>query len=181
MTSVKEYNRRLYRTCREQGLCSQCRQKVARPGKATCQTCLDAFLLYERNRRARFKEENLCSKCGKAEVVNGRRRCSSCLKKIRKHILLREYGLTQEGFYKLLASQKGRCAICKTRNPKGKGTWHVDHDHETREVRGLLCHNCNTGLGRFEDSPETLEAAVKYLKRARKEYHGQMGYSKAGT
>ncbi len=77
----------------------------------------------------------------------------------------RVYGLTAEQFAALLDAQGGRCAICKTTEPvPGKaGTWHVDHDHATGAVRGLLCVNCNTVLGRARDNPLTLSYAVLYL------------------
>jgi hypothetical protein len=64
----------------------------------------------------------------------------------------------------LLAAQGGRCAICV-------GEWtghhiapHIDHDHATGKVRGLLCVNCNNGLGRFGDDPRRLRAAAQYLE-----------------
>lgn len=47
----------------------------------------------------------------------------------------------------------------------GVGNLQVDHNHETKQVRDLLCHSCNTGLGKFKDSVELLEAATQYLKR----------------
>ncbi|MDQ4024250.1 MAG: endonuclease VII domain-containing protein, partial [Actinomycetota bacterium] len=52
----------------------------------------------------------------------------------------------------------GLCAVCGVAEPK-----HVDHCHGTDEVRGLLCLNCNQGIGRFEDDVETLRRAIVYL------------------
>lgn len=77
------------------------------------------------------------------------------------------YGLTPEAFLKLLQSQGGVCAICARREPGGRGGWHVDHDHETGVVRGLLCHYCNLMLGMAKDQITVLEAAIKYLSRYR--------------
>lgn len=73
------------------------------------------------------------------------------------------YGLTPDQYDELLASQEGRCAICRTETPGGKGGWHVDHDHATGKVRGLLCDNCNNGLGRFADDPIRIQRAIDYL------------------
>ena len=60
-------------------------------------------------------------------------------------------------------SQNGRCAICKTDSPGGKGNWHLDHCHDSKNVRGLLCGTCNVGLGMFKDNPLLLAAAADYL------------------
>lgn len=60
-----------------------------------------------------------------------------------------------------------RCEICSTRRPGGTGGWHVDHCHTTGRVRGILCSNCNTGLGTFQDSTRFLERAADYLRRNR--------------
>jgi len=64
----------------------------------------------------------------------------------------------------MLKEQGGGCAICGETKPlKGKNYLCVDHCHETGEVRGILCHACNTGLGKFKDSPELLHTAINYL------------------
>lgn len=55
------------------------------------------------------------------------------------------YGLSVEAYELMKLQQKGKCAICQ-KTISGKNL-HVDHDHETDEVRGLLCSNCNTGIG----------------------------------
>lgn len=79
--------------------------------------------------------------------------------------LKRKYNITLAKYNQLFENQNFRCAICKTTNPKGKNNkFHVDHDHKTGEVRGLLCHFCNNGLGNFNDSVESLKEAIKYLK-----------------
>lgn len=60
----------------------------------------------------------------------------------------------------MLEAQGGCCAICKA--PKGNKLC-VDHDHRTGKVRGLLCSNCNAGLGMFKDSEDLLQSAKGYL------------------
>lgn len=82
----------------------------------------------------------------------------------RRSMLKRNYGLTPEDFDALLASQGGRCAICRSDDPGAKGMWHVDHCHDAGTVRGLLCSACNTGLGQFKDRPDVLRAAADYLE-----------------
>ena len=80
-----------------------------------------------------------------------------------------KYKMTQEQFDVLMKKQDNACAICK--NPFGSehtyraiDTPNVDHDHITNKTRGLLCERCNIGLGGFRDTPEFLEAAIKYLQ-----------------
>lgn len=85
--------------------------------------------------------------------------------RVRAYELKKKYGLTQDEFDALLTKQGKRCAICRTDSPGGKGTWHVDHCHETKAVRGILCHGCNTGLGCLGESVERLEQAIGYLLR----------------
>lgn len=64
----------------------------------------------------------------------------------------------------LLAAQNGVCGICK--EPPEKRCLCVDHDHKTLRIRGLLCQNCNTALGKFRNDPAVLLAAIAYLRRA---------------
>lgn len=74
------------------------------------------------------------------------------------------YGITPEQFTTLLEAQGNRCAICGSAEWPGKDNCpHVDHDHATGKVRGLLCGPCNIGLGQFGDDPERLAAAIRYL------------------
>jgi hypothetical protein len=75
--------------------------------------------------------------------------------------LVREYGLSSLEFKEMLERQEHRCAICyESFNEK---VIYVDHNHETGEVRGLLCNLCNMGLGLFKDNTERLGNAIKYL------------------
>ena len=83
----------------------------------------------------------------------------------RKALLRQRYGLTIEQFEKILKQQGGRCAICHTDKPGSRGTWFIDHNHETKQIRGLLCLKCNTGLGYFNECTDILEAAIIYLKQ----------------
>lgn len=74
------------------------------------------------------------------------------------------YGLDQEMYTAMLEQQDGRCAICGSLE-----ILVVDHDHrlekaDPQAIRGLLCPNCNTGLGFFRDDPKALRSAIKYLQ-----------------
>lgn len=75
----------------------------------------------------------------------------------------RLYGITPEDYAARFAAQDSRCAVCRTDTPGGKG-WHLDHDHATGAVRGILCHRCNLALGNFKDDPDRLRAALAYLE-----------------
>jgi hypothetical protein len=84
----------------------------------------------------------------------------------RRGVLKHRYGLSPEAYEALLSGQGGYCAICGGEQLAGRN-FAVDHDHKTNEIRGLLCSNCNMGLGAFQDSPDLLLAAAAYLERAR--------------
>lgn len=78
------------------------------------------------------------------------------------------YGITPEQYDQMFREQGGLCAICGLEGKKTLATQrfalHVDHDHKTGKVRGLLCHNCNTILGNAGDSPDVLVKAIAYLE-----------------
>ena len=74
-----------------------------------------------------------------------------------------KYGLTSEAWNDLFESQDRRCALCKTHKPGGAG-WATDHDHQTGQVRGILCNPCNLAIGLMADDPERLRAAADYLE-----------------
>jgi len=74
--------------------------------------------------------------------------------------LKKKYNITQEDYEILLEQQNFKCAICKEESDK---KLHIDHDHKTGKVRGLLCSPCNTGLGLMKDSILLLQNAMIYL------------------
>ena len=89
----------------------------------------------------------------------------------RKRNNLRRYGITLEQYDDMMLKQDGVCAICKQRETmKNKHgitvNLSVDHDHETGQVRGLLCRNCNVGLGNFSDDIRVMRVAISYLSKS---------------
>ena len=86
-----------------------------------------------------------------------------------RHWRLKKHGLTPEAFEAILAAQDYKCAICHVDSPigRGRGGWCVDHDHITKQVRGVLCHNCNVSLGLVGDSVTTLASMIQYLEKFR--------------
>lgn len=123
-------------------LCAECYRKQGRP-KAVC---------------------SLCSKEFAADVMVGRR-CRACISALNHGKRVQEvYGITAEQYAELLAAQDGRCWICQVKPSAKALRLAVDHNHETGEVRGLLCKRCNRNLlGAAHDSTELLERAIQYL------------------
>lgn len=78
-------------------------------------------------------------------------------------VLQNMYGISLEEYNNLYLLQGECCAICKKHQKNFTKNLFVDHCHVTGQVRGLLCHKCNSGLGLFEDSLTYLETAIKYL------------------
>jgi len=76
----------------------------------------------------------------------------------------RNYGMRREDYEKMLKNQKGVCLICGNKNKK-KRRLCVDHCHNTGEIRGLLCADCNLALGKVNDDVKILNKMIKYLKK----------------
>lgn len=138
---------------RKDNLCATCRTEPAMlPRSSYCRGCATT---HERERR----REN-------ANEINARSRSRYSPDKNFAQKLKR-YGLTLESYAAIAERQGGVCAICEE-----PGELHVDHDHECcpekmrscgKCIRGLLCSNCNNGLGRFKDSVRRLTRASEYL------------------
>ncbi len=79
---------------------------------------------------------------------------------------LNQYGLSWRDYHKILDKQGGKCAICRRPQSKQWGGYMlaVDHCHNTKVVRGLLCNSCNLALGYFKNDPKIIAAALKYAE-----------------
>ncbi|MEU1178460.1 endonuclease VII domain-containing protein [Streptomyces sp. NPDC005820] len=119
----------------------------APPGHKYCRTCgeIKPHSEWTRNRTASDGLATLCKSC---KAVKGRQR----------H-LERNYGLTEAERDAMVASQMGLCVICL----KAPAV-HVDHCHQTGRVRGVLCFNCNSAIGKLGDDPDAVRRAAAYLE-----------------
>jgi hypothetical protein len=107
---------------------------------------------------------------GGRPITNRARQCRSCkyvLNKagadLRANRRKYNYGLTREQFDEMIVRQDGRCAICRNSLDPESRDLHVDHCHFDKQIRGLLCGRCNTGLGLFRDDPDVLKVAAEYI------------------
>jgi len=147
-----------------------------------CNKCKRAKHLFEFYRQPSCKDglRGQCKKCdyevNKIWVQKNRDKVNATSRRYRKNNkkkwleiqrnsnLKRDYGITIEQYDEWYIKQGGRCAICGKHQSNFKKRFAVDHCHITGEVRGLLCHHCNTALGNFFDSINLVENALKYLK-----------------
>ena len=126
-----------------------------------CKKCSDNLPLnnFYFNKNGKYKRQNVCKKC--MNIYDYKTDKNSKLK--------RAYGITLDEYEKLLSKQDKKCAICgidsngKYRNkPRA---FAVDHCHTTGKIRGLLCSDCNTGIGLLKDNINFLQSAIKYLNK----------------
>src|SRR3990172_1836935 len=103
--------------------------------------------------------KGLCRQCNRLKTSDGQL-CEWHLQQRKDERLQKLYGLSRKDFDAIAKSQLGRCSICSRSVPL-----HVDHCHDSGIIRGLLCNNCNNGLGRFKSNSEWLERAALYMRR----------------
>ena len=135
-----------------------------------CRICKEFKVLHEFHQAATcsYGVQNKCKECCKQEYIENREIILARQKEyaqenkeiisernFRNHIKVR-YGLSKEKYYEL--AENG-CMICGTFDDLA-----VDHDHNTNEVRGILCRSCNRGLGCFKDSSDLILKAAAYLE-----------------
>jgi hypothetical protein len=135
-----------------------------------CDSCKNAHRKYVGSPQFREKENKKLRRRRKKHPELFRQKDRARYQRDKTRIKERErfyrFGLTAIDIAKLLEEQHYCCAICGTSTPGGRGDWHVDHDHKTGKIRGLLCHKCNVGLGCLGDSIDVLVSAISYLKES---------------
>ena len=114
---------------------------------------------------ARLRQQHVPSETKRIRVAAWKsRNPDKARKRAFGYRLKRLYGITPDDKARMIRAQRGRCWICRRLFTSSKTT-HVDHCHRTGRVRGVLCSNCNTALGKFGDDPEMLARAILYLKK----------------
>jgi len=126
---------------------------------------LDAF---SRNKNYKDGRHAYCKPCHNARGKETKERLYGGS---RHYHLTRRYGIGAADVDALIQSQGGLCAICRVRKAE-----HVDHDHLTGNVRGILCFGCNGGLGLFKDNVVWLAKAIEYVERDGTVHEGAAQY-----
>lgn len=127
---------------------AQSRNRMASPTKRCCVCRLAkprTFDSFPKNARRRDGLNPVCKSCYRERT-------------------LAQYGMTTVEYGKMLSMQGGMCAICGRLAGDLRAKLHVDHDHSTGNVRGLLCYDCNRGIGLLGDSADRLRRALAYLE-----------------
>lgn len=140
---------------------------------------------YTKHKGKKYKRCKLCSNYKKKEqfyvayIKNNRNTyatiCKSCDKKrtvnwLKNHRELQyiynakmKYNLNKEDYLNLKKKQSNKCAVCFKR--KYGNRLDIDHCHKTKKVRGLLCNNCNRGIGHLMENISILKNAIRYIKK----------------
>lgn len=153
---------------------------VSRSGSRSCKTCLR-----ENTQRWRSLQERIegpgCGSHNRSKThcpqgheysetntytYSGKRHCRECQRIRSRELVCAKYGLTVLDYEQMLAAQGHSCAICRKHMNDSPRSLHIDHDHLTGQVRGLLCFPCNKALGEFKDSPEIILKAAEYVLRS---------------
>ena len=142
-----------------------------------CNKCLRDLPLssFSINSKGKYGVKSICKVCsnGAEKVRRSKEKADNPnLVYIKRHTskLKYGYGITPEDYDNLYTLQGGKCAICQVEGSTYFQThptqnyFHVDHCHSTKQVRGLLCTNCNSGMGKLQDSEVLLSRALDYLK-----------------
>lgn len=145
-------------------LCLECNEPTGTT-KRFCPSCVET--IPQDIRRKRYKQFHYAQDKPNYIARNKARVVSP--EEARFYNLKYNYGLTFEQYQYMYKAQNGCCDICgRAEHLTVTGRLHIDHDHETGKVRGLLCMGCNTGIGHLKDDVEILKNAINYLERSKK-------------
>ena len=110
------------------------------------------------------RKASRCKKCNNIHAARWYRNNKAVVQNLQFN---RRYGISSHDVADIHSRQHGVCAICGEPPSDRYKKLHVDHCHETGRVRGLLCHECNHGLGKFKDDLDILASATSYLINSR--------------
>lgn len=154
--------------------CKKCKLEAGRAWNAkNKQKKVDYQAQYVKDNREKVNEAARLQRVRKPEQYRGyvKRYADSHRDELYNRQAKRLYGITSHEYAEMMAKQGGVCAIClhpETRKSRTEGQvcrLAVDHCHSTGTIRQLLCHSCNTGIGKFQDSIELMKAAIQYLEK----------------
>lgn len=133
-----------------------------KPDGKTCTACGEWKPLAEfhKHKICRYGVESICKRC---KFKKRKERDARDPNRVRRMDLRAKYGITIEQYQEMRVRQDGRCAICGMEAGEKGEKLVVDHNHQTGQVRGLLCHLCNAMIGCARESLEILAAASAYL------------------
>ncbi|MFW6695441.1 endonuclease VII domain-containing protein [Streptomyces sp. MAR4 CNX-425] len=174
----------------EEKRCPRCERTLSVSSYASNRSARDGLQAYCRRCSAEYYRQRREAKGhrvrAKVPVARGHKRCPQCrevkphsawernrsssdgwasycrecrAKRNREGYFRRKYGLTEAERDALIVSQGGVCLICLAARAE-----HVDHDHQTGRVRGVLCFSCNAALGQFKDRPDVIRRAAAYVE-----------------
>lgn len=108
--------------------------------------------------RGAHNRQRYCRTCQSQHYKTNDRKYKEQARLAKRYRTGAKYGLSKEQTDAFYARNGGMCELCNRR-----AGFHLDHDHVTLEIRGLLCMQCNTGLGKLGDTVEDIENALHYL------------------
>jgi hypothetical protein len=128
----------------------------------TCSKCKQSKSIDRFHENKRYKDSHYCwcRECCRAYGVKWDRQHPNSRKNSSLKI---DFGITLNDYQSMFNRQNGQCAICGKYQSELKKALHVDHDHKTDKIRGLLCYNCNRGIGHLQDNITILNNAISYL------------------
>lgn len=144
--------------------------ELAKDKKQKCSACkkIKHFDDFGACKGARNDKYCYCKLCANTKAKEGYARRGRNYLVEKGRMLKRQYGLTIDQFDQMLKDQRYMCLICDTELYGDRST-HTDHDHATGVVRGLLCTNCNRGIGRLQEDIKIMQRAIEYLTKAKAE------------
>jgi len=154
------------RTCNTTKARSEFYRNKSKPD-GLCANCKSCTKAYNRSPKAKESRNRFYAKHRVSHSSTVKDWNHAHLDKVRKWKLRKrcaKFGITTEAYFAMMESQENRCAICRVDFSTRRYAPAIDHCHATQKVRGLLCLNCNSGIGKLQESVQILHQAIAYIE-----------------